>query len=297
MFSGTLKSTFGGVKVGGDGEFICRCGFATREYQVKKDTKNPYYGKQYYACAKYGTDATQCRTWIWFDEKERVNSAIPPEMRSPRTPRKQVDIREYGLYTPPTTLKRKAETQSFDSGVGDLADSTKPGSSTPSRSTKRARSVDAATQTADFPTRPDDRPMPKRRLFDEFIDTSRSSTGVNSDRVAVRAPRPMDSLFGSSIRQRSRDNPRAERGKPISLANSAPSNSKVPMVPKHNVLSRDRRVHFTPPTQANGESENHTAPLSFDSDTESYGWNDELAGDIVDVAKSVDDPRSSPLFV
>lgn len=80
-----------------------------------------------YACAKHVQDSTRCETMIWFDDSEAVRGLIPLTMKSPRTPRKQVDIRMFGQYTAPSTSKRKADTQkeSFDSGIGDLEDNGK----------------------------------------------------------------------------------------------------------------------------------------------------------------------------
>ncbi|KAL2857275.1 hypothetical protein BJY01DRAFT_202532 [Aspergillus pseudoustus] len=296
MFKERLRSTFEGVKIDGDGEFVCKCGFRARDYRVQKD-KSPYYGQQYYACSKHGSDPTQCRTWIWFDEKDRVRKSIPPEMRSPQTPRKQVDIRKYGLYTPPTTLKRKAETQSFDSGVGDLENTEEPAPPSPSQSAKRARSADAATQTTDTSTRADVRPMPRRRLFEEFLNKPKNNAGANTDLAVVQEPRRKGSLFGSSLRERPRNHSEAEI--PALSAGDTESNSKAPLAPRSCVLarSRSRRVHFTPPTPISREADTRITQLNADSDAESYGWNDDMAGDIVDVARTVENPPSSPLFV
>ncbi|KAL2785505.1 hypothetical protein BJX66DRAFT_314611 [Aspergillus keveii] len=290
MPNGTFRSSFDGVKIDGDGNFVCKCDFPTRDYRVKKKT-SPYYGQQYYACAKHGRDPTQCDVWIWFNEKDRVSLSIPPEMRSLRTPRKQKDIRDFGLYTPPST-KRKADTQSFDSGVGDLEGAEEPASPSSSRPAKRARSADAATQTGDGPARPPIRPMPRRRLFDEFLDSpSRNSTAPS----VPGEPRRKGSLFGSSLRERSLDQPQTE--KPKSPTRTVDGSSTPSRTLGSRLVSRERRVHFTPPSSNNRDSDTGIAPLNVDSDAESYGWNDEMAGDIVDLAKNVENPRSSPLFV
>ncbi|KAL2816493.1 hypothetical protein BJX63DRAFT_137363 [Aspergillus granulosus] len=292
MSSSTLRSTFEGVRLDGDGQFVCPCGFPTKPYRVKRDG-SPYQGLQYYACARYSTDPIRCPTWIWFNEKDRVSEAIPPEMRSSRTPRKQVDIRKYGQYTPPTTLKRKADTQSFDSGVGDMVNHRGPEPPSPSLSAKRTRSADAATQTADITARPDVIPMPRRRLFDEFLDPPRNSANASTDPAVVREPRPQGSLFGSPIRERTQYQPPIE---PVTPPTRNSENSpRVPPAPRPRALPRYQRVHFTPSTRGNRVPDTHIAPLNVDSDTESYGWNDEMAGDIVDLAMSVENPRSSPL--
>ncbi|CEL04071.1 hypothetical protein ASPCAL05203 [Aspergillus calidoustus] len=297
MSNGTVRSSFDGVKIDGDGNFVCKCGFPTRDYRVKKKA-SPYYGQQYYACAKHSRDPKQCDVWIWFDEKDRVSQLIPPEMRSLRTPRKQKDIRDFGLYTPPSTKRKaesKADTQSFDSGVGDLEGTGEPASPSSLRPAKRARSADAATQTGDGAARPPVRPTPRRRLFDEFLDSPRrNNTGNTASSVPGEALR-RGSLFGSSIRKYSRDQPHTEKLASPTIAvdaSSTPSRS-----PGSRLSSRERRVHFTPPSSNNRDSDTGLAPLNVDSDAESYGWNDEMAGDIVDLAKNVENPRSSPLFV
>ncbi|KAJ0417302.1 hypothetical protein BJY00DRAFT_210239 [Aspergillus carlsbadensis] len=293
MSNSTLRSSFDGVRIDGDGRFVCKCGFPTRDYRVKKKS-SPYYGLQYYACAKHGSDPTQCPSWIWFDEMERVSKSIPPEMRSLRTPRKQKDIRDFGLYTPPST-KRKAETQSFDSGVGDMEGTGEPASPLSSRPAKRTRSANAATQTADGAARPAIRPMPRRRLFDEFLDSPRRSTNDNTNSSAPGESRRKGSLFGASIiGEPSREQPQTRKpASPTRAVEGGPTPSRTL---GSRQVSRDRRVHLTPPSSSNHNSNTRIAPLNVDSDTESYGWNDEMVGDIVDLAKNVENPRSSPLF-
>jgi hypothetical protein len=45
MPNGTFRSSFDGVKIDGDGNFVCKCDFPTKDYRVKKKT-SPYYGQQ-----------------------------------------------------------------------------------------------------------------------------------------------------------------------------------------------------------------------------------------------------------
>jgi hypothetical protein len=45
MSNGTVRSSFDGVKIDGDGNFVCKCGFPMRDYRVKKKA-SPYYGQQ-----------------------------------------------------------------------------------------------------------------------------------------------------------------------------------------------------------------------------------------------------------
>ncbi|KAL4905526.1 hypothetical protein BDW74DRAFT_152772 [Aspergillus multicolor] len=202
-----LKSNFRNVKLDEEDEFICQCGFRMKDFSVKKKP-SPYYGLEFYACAKHSADATRCESKIWSDEKERVRSLIPAAMRSPRTPRKQVDIRIFGQYTAPSTLKRQAETESFDSAVGGMMDN-EPISPSISRSVKRVRFayVDAATQTGETRTAPASaarrpasrqmarpaptaRPMPRRRLFEEYLGAPKSQPAAKFDPFASRALGP-----------------------------------------------------------------------------------------------------------
>ncbi|KAL2859920.1 uncharacterized protein BJX67DRAFT_386490 [Aspergillus lucknowensis] len=286
----TLRSTYDGVQLDGDGEFLCNCGFPTRKYHVKKKT-SPYHGLQYYACAKHGSDSTRCHTWIWFDEKEPVSRLIPPAMRSPRTPCKQVDIRQFGQYTPPTSLKRRAESQSFDNDMGDSGDIGEPGPPSPSRSAKRVKNADAATQTKDVPLRPAIGPLPKRRLFEDVLG------------------HPRDNCNGT-IGAPTRPEPKSQQGLFVSPAGGIP----VPQAQEENPVpppdSIETRPATLPPAEqgapqpevANSPTASHANsngidPVDVDSDAESYGWDDELERGIIDIANSVENPVSSPLFV
>ncbi|KAL4972948.1 hypothetical protein BDW66DRAFT_143204 [Aspergillus desertorum] len=185
-----LRSDFKNVKIDEEDEFICQCGYRMKEFSVRKK-RSPYYGLQFYACTKHSADPTRCHSQIWSDENERVRSLIPPAMRSPRTPRKQVDIRTFGQYTAPSTLKRKAEVGSFGSVVGDMTDNEQASPLT-TRPAKRVRCgyVDAATQTGESEiisavasrTAPPSatgyertaRPIPRRRLFDEYLAVAKA---------------------------------------------------------------------------------------------------------------------------
>jgi hypothetical protein len=153
-------------------------------------------------------------------------------MRSPRTPRKQVDIRSFGEYTAPNTLKRKAGTDSFDSAVGSITDNgtlsrlplhflvyeyvLEPASPSIARSVKRARFgyVDAGTQTGGtetiFPlaarsasppaTRltPTTKPIPRRRLFEDYL-TAAERKHANIDPVAPRTREHNTNNHGLSL--------------------------------------------------------------------------------------------------
>ncbi|KAL6235056.1 hypothetical protein BDW75DRAFT_149751 [Aspergillus navahoensis] len=181
----SLRSNFKNVKIDEEDEFVCQCGSRMKEFSVRKN-RSPHYGLQLYACAKHSADSTRCQSKVWSDEKERVRSLIPPAMRSPRTPRKQVDIRKFGQYTAPSTLKRKAEVNSFDSAVGNMTDN-EPASPLITKSVKRVRFdyVDAATQTGETEIisalaaqsapppvtklTQNSQYTPRRRLFDEYL--------------------------------------------------------------------------------------------------------------------------------
>ncbi|KAL4785001.1 hypothetical protein BJX76DRAFT_325753 [Aspergillus varians] len=330
----TLRSAFDKVRIDGEGKFICKCGGRMKEFLV---TKNPsvYYGSKFYGCAKYSTDSTRCKTQIWFDEKGRVQSLISPAMKSPRTPRKQVDIRIFGQYTAPSSLKRKAETESFDSGLGDITDND-PVSPSASRSVKRAMYgyVDAATQTEDIGTttpapavRPVARAIPRRRLFDEYLPTSRRNPPTKFDPFLSRTPDSSRTIFGSMP-------PGAGYSRPSPLQpkeSTASSNNRInsftfptsrhprqslpqagrPTTPPS--LRRNTTGLFTPPTTESSRpphptaepdepktptKSNHTSkPLSTDSDDETYGWDDDLDQNVLEVIEGVENPRSSPLFV
>lgn len=195
----SLRSNLKNVKIDDEDEFLCQCGYRVKEFSVKKRA-SPYYGSHFYACARHSTDSARCQTIIWFDEEERVRSVIPPAVRAPRTPRtprKQVDIRSFGEYTAPSTLKRKAGADSFDSAVGSIKNN-EPASPSVSRSVKTARIgyVDAGTQTGETETisplaarsasftatrlAPTTRPLPRRRLFDNYLaDAERKSATID----------------------------------------------------------------------------------------------------------------------
>ncbi|KAL4963969.1 uncharacterized protein BDV14DRAFT_201227 [Aspergillus stella-maris] len=193
-----LRSTFPSVRIDADDAFICPCGYRVKDFLVKKES-SPYRGTKFYACPKNISDPARCKTTIWFDEQDKVRNLIPPSMQSPRTPRRQVDIRIFGAYTPSTTFatgekRKRNEMEWFDSAVGDLErDQEEPASPSAIRSAKSVRArygyVDAATQTGEesqlrsIPpprsapaTRPVPRKMPRRRLFDEYLPPSHRKT-------------------------------------------------------------------------------------------------------------------------
>ncbi|KAL4946572.1 hypothetical protein BDV06DRAFT_87413 [Aspergillus oleicola] len=201
-----LRSTFPSVRIDSEDKLICPCGFKMKDFLVKKES-SPYRGMKFYACAKYISDPTRCKTTVWFDEEDKVRNCIPPSMQSPRTPRRQVDIRIYGAYTPPNAMivgsKRKVDSTSFDSGDGNLEGDTEPTSPSAVRSTKRARYsyADAGTQTGDESrdnpastsasvaasapsTRPAPKALPRRRLFEEYLPPSKRKTVAPFDPFA-----------------------------------------------------------------------------------------------------------------
>ncbi|KAL4789441.1 hypothetical protein BDV19DRAFT_396996 [Aspergillus venezuelensis] len=201
-----LRSTFPSVRIDAEDSFICACGYKAKDFLVKKEN-SPYRGTKFYACAKYVSDTTRCKTTIWFDEESKVRNLITPSMQSPRTPRRQVDIRIFGAYTPSTTTatgeKRKRNVvESFDSVLGDLKDvREEPASPSAIRSAKRGRArygyVDAATQTGEesqplststpvpaLATRQVPRAMPRRRLFYKYLPPSHRKTVTPFDPFA-----------------------------------------------------------------------------------------------------------------
>ncbi|KAL4924844.1 uncharacterized protein BDV17DRAFT_203968 [Aspergillus undulatus] len=201
-----------------------------------------------YACAKYIGDRTRCETIIWFDEQKRVRSFIQPTMQWPRTPRKQVDIRIFGQYTAPTlSLKRKADTTSFDSRVGYLGDNdSEPVSPSIGRTAKRARYgyADAATQTGEearstpdpatdtrLMSRPISRRLPRRRLFDDYLPESR------------RPPTPFDPFS-----PRASNNTSTRLGLSVPLSKEPPRQpapSLAPALKNPTTPSRSTRVSFS----------------------------------------------------
>ncbi|KAL4864415.1 hypothetical protein BDV12DRAFT_201108 [Aspergillus spectabilis] len=291
-----LRSTFEKVKIDEEGEFVCRCGFRMKDYLVKKE-KSPYYGLKFYACAKFIVDPSRCETKIWFDEKESVRALIPPAMRSPRTPRKQVDIRIFGHYTPPASLKRKAETQSFDSGVGDLGDN-EPPSPPPSRSAKRTRCNDEETQAGVSAARPI-KPFPKRRLFDDILAAPKPNPAAEIDPFA---PRTLDSSSTASpsvtqpIARRFRRSP-SQTEEPVRASKSIRIRSSTPPTSEHRQILQPSMAEAKTPTKGSQKPDRHAAPSLYDSDSETYGWDDDWCENILEVADSVENPRLSPLFV
>ncbi|KAL4885716.1 hypothetical protein BJY04DRAFT_179098 [Aspergillus karnatakaensis] len=292
----TLRSTFEKVKTDEEGEFVCQCGFRTKEYQVKKE-KSPYYGLKFYACAKFIVDPSRCNTTIWSDEQERVRALIPPGMRSPRTPRKQVDIRIFGRYTPSTSSKRKAQTESFDSGVDDLGVN-EPISPPPTRSVKRIRFDDEINPENDTAGRPF-MPLPRRRLFAEDLAGPKPNPAAEVDPFAPRT------LGRNNVASQPTTQPNIQRFR------RSPPRTQEPMASK----KLNRSALFAPETnnrheiakpvaaepqiliQNRQKPEPCAGPNLYDSESDSYGWDDDLDQNIVQVADSIENPRLSPLPV
>jgi hypothetical protein len=50
------------------------------------------------------------------------------------------------------------------------------------------------------------------------------------------------------------------------------------------------------PTKGSQKPERHSTPNLHDSDSETYGWDDDLCENILEIADSVENPRYGPLF-
>ncbi|KAL2823823.1 hypothetical protein BDW59DRAFT_148387 [Aspergillus cavernicola] len=294
MSRDTLRSVFDKVRINGDGEFVCECGFPAKDYLVKKQG-SPYYGSQFYACAKHFKDPGCCRTKIWFDEQNRVRDRIPPAMRVPRTPRKQVDIRIFGQYTPPTSSKRKAEIQSFDSGVGDMSD--REPVSPSSRTPKRFKKDTVVTPEESTAMASDNRAMPRRRLFEEFLDPPGSVTKNNINPFSPPLPERRRTIISTpSSTSYARDvQPQSE--KPVTPTKGTKTGLFTPQTGERHRHSHDEKDRPRTPTKSSSKTEQRTPPVDIDSDEESYGWEDELDGAILELANRVENPPYSPLFV
>ncbi|RDW68912.1 uncharacterized protein DSM5745_08672 [Aspergillus mulundensis] len=354
-----LRSNFKNVKIDEEDEFVCQCGFRMKDFPVKKNP-SAYYGLHFHACAKHSADPTRCKSTIWSDEKERVRSLIPPAMRSPRTPRKQVDIRVFGQYTAPSTLKRKAETESFDSAGSDMTVN-EPVSPCISRPVKRVSFayVDVATQTGDTsaasstastrpaprpvarPT-PTARPMPRRRLFEEYLVAPKSKPTAKFDPFAPRSQehnrgdqdlsvpttppgrRPRQSLSPpetpATVPKIRKVNavpfpaggclaPQAKGSStPPSMRNSKtglftpPTARRCQTSHPHPSTEHDQPEPGTP-TKSNYSSvsasrpQPDATPPNTDSDNETYGWDDDLNQNILQIMETVENRRHGPLFV
>ncbi|KAL4990728.1 hypothetical protein BDW68DRAFT_26804 [Aspergillus falconensis] len=355
----SLRSNFKNVKIDEEDEFVCQCGSQMKEFSVRKKT-SPYYGLQFYACARHSADPTRCQCKIWSDEKERVQSLIPPAMRSPQTPRRQVDIRTFGQYTAPSTLKRKAEVDSFDSAVGDMRDN-EPASPLITRSVKRVRFgyVDAATQTGDTETistltarwvphpairlTPSSRPIPRRRLFDEFLEAAKRKPAkfdpfapqTREHSITDQGP----SLPTTPTRERPRQylsspksptaGPESHETKSVSFSTGGYPRSPTPHIrepttppsmqsTKLGLITptddRSRSLHrhcpkelekpaFGTPTrsrhfsQPQSQHRPRVTPPNNDSDDETYGWDDDLDRNMLEIMETVEKKSISPSFV
>ncbi|KAB8238774.1 uncharacterized protein BDW43DRAFT_305678 [Aspergillus alliaceus] len=115
--SSSLRSTYTGVTINSEGDFLCKCGYSMKDFTVQ-DVKSPYRGNQYWACRRHSTDQDRCKSWIWFDETTRVKRLVP-RPATPQTPKKQTDIREFGHPTPPKSGSLKRKRVNIDPGTLD----------------------------------------------------------------------------------------------------------------------------------------------------------------------------------
>ncbi|KAL3469946.1 hypothetical protein BJX99DRAFT_62314 [Aspergillus californicus] len=307
MSRSTFRSIFNSVRINGEDDFVCACGLPTKEYLVRKKD-SPYCGMKFWACAKHFRDPGCCDTKIWFDEEARVRGLLPPAVRSPRTPRKQIDIRKFGQYTP-VSSKRKPGAESFDSAVGDLNDRDSVLFS-PSRSTKRSRRANVTPPgessavsseslgLAENRAVLESRPLPRRRLFDEFMEDPRYNLKAGNDELA-QPRRRRTVTFASQTVNHTRDaetqteDPNELVGDSSGLitpprANLAPSSSS----PQDQSKMRER----TPPKTGCLKTGSQTTQIGADSDQE-YGWDGDMAGDLLEFANDVENSSLSPLFV
>ncbi|KAL4736987.1 hypothetical protein BDV11DRAFT_192787 [Aspergillus similis] len=354
----SLRSNFKNVKIDDEDEFVCQCGYRMKEFSVGKRA-SPYYGLHFYACARHSADSSRCQTKIWSDEEERVRSLIPPAMRSPRTPRKQVDIRTFGQYTPPSTLKRKAGADSFESAVWSMTDNEPASPSIPS-SVKRIRFgyVDAATQTGETETicplrarsasppatrlTSTARPIPRRRLFDDYLAAAeRKPANINPVAPRTREHNTNNQAFSlpTSPTERPRQSlsppktptagSRSHRVESVSFStcgypyNPAPRirqsttspfmqstriglitpGGDCPRSSHHHCPTEPEKPEQRTPTNSShwSQSESQQQPrvtlVNSDSDDETYGWDDDLDQDMLEVMETVENPGVSPLFI
>ncbi|KAE8369824.1 hypothetical protein BDV27DRAFT_120237 [Aspergillus caelatus] len=147
-----LRSTYTGVTIDAEKTLLCRCGYAMRRYTVK-DMGSPYRGEQYLACRRHSKDKEHCKSLIWFNEASQVEGLVP-RLAVPQTPKKQTDIREF--LTPPksSSLKRKRvnmDPGSLDELPGDDIEDSDLSEETldsPSRSRQRLLRGDDSTPVA-----------------------------------------------------------------------------------------------------------------------------------------------------
>ncbi|KAI9367301.1 hypothetical protein BJX61DRAFT_317338 [Aspergillus egyptiacus] len=287
MSRDTLRSVFDKVRIDEDEAFICPCGFPTKKYQVRKKD-SPYYGSHFYGCAKHFKDPTCCDTKIWQDEKHKVLNLAPPELRSPRTPRKQIDIRLFGQYTPHTSTKRKAA-ESFDSGVGDVSDG-EPVSPSPSRAAKRFRRANFSTASGEPTALHPDRTMPRRRLFEEFFDSSSPLPRDSIDGLISPPPERRSAIPHRNSRYRDAETQTEESTIPRGTCRPPSTAHKSHRFPQAQSINRPR-------TESISKSVSRIPTEDSESDQESYGWDGELDGELVALAGTVENLRASPLFV
>jgi hypothetical protein len=68
-----------------------------------------------WACRRSQNDEERCKSWIWVDETAQVERLVP-RASIPRTPKKQLDIRGFGLLTPSRSSSGKRKRVDFGSG-------------------------------------------------------------------------------------------------------------------------------------------------------------------------------------
>ncbi|KAF7585852.1 hypothetical protein BBP40_009974 [Aspergillus hancockii] len=266
--SPTFRSTYTGVTLNSEGGFLCKCGYQMKEYTVN-DTKSPYKGKQCtssfrslsfemteadrwnkdWACRRFSNDDERCKSWIWFEEATRVEGLIP-RPAVPRTPKKQLDIRRFGLLTPTSSSGKRKRVNNGGVGVDgggsfeDISDD------------------DAPSEITDSPSR--NRKEQGRREAKPPIPTGVTDAVQFQPRRRLQTP-PV-TIAGPSI----------PRVKPSASGLFTPGSGS------HRKQWQEREPPMTP-TKQNRSSASATCLIDDDlSDSDSYGWDEDLASAMLD---------------
>ncbi|RDH14119.1 hypothetical protein M747DRAFT_300292 [Aspergillus niger ATCC 13496] len=104
MSSPALRSNYEGACIDDEGDFLCKCGFSMRISTVS-DRKSPNFGKKYMACRRGRESANRCRIFIWYEELPRIKLLLST-FSEPATPRRTLDIRQFGVLTPVTSSRK-----------------------------------------------------------------------------------------------------------------------------------------------------------------------------------------------
>ncbi|OGM41714.1 hypothetical protein ABOM_009899 [Aspergillus bombycis] len=259
---GPLRSTYAGVTIDAERTLLCKCDYPMRRYTVK-DAKSPYQGEQYLACKRHSKDEAQCNSWVWLDEASQVEQLVP-RLAVPQTPRKQTDIREFGQLTPPKSscLKRKrvnVDPGSLDELPGDEIEDSDLSEGTldsPSRSRQRLFGKDESTPVAHSLFVWQEgmgtvRHQPLRRLETPPPRATDSSTPQNPELVSSGLFTP-----GSGAR--------SHRKRWI--------NTDAPATP-----TKQNRIFASPACVVEDDI----------SDSDSYGWDEELVAAMLDKSDQV----------